>query len=228
MVESIAWWLAIRAGIVTTNAMNNEDPMLPQNTITVFSDCHSTANVPEELERLWQEKNVSLEDLHHEATAFFVKHQSGSVAEIYAFFEGSRSVAANDELLDALVAASAGGEALMAAEEARYLFVRDVDPEITLIERPMQEPKFDIHGARYDRGDLEDALTRQRLAIGHFRGTPYLFNEKGDTVEMSGRDGMVDTKTFFERLEEIPEELLEFVGSDVVDALQQNKSAYRA
>jgi hypothetical protein len=202
--------------------------MLPENIITVFSDFHSTARVPEELERLWEENGVSPVGLHYEPTAFYAKYQFGSVAEIYSFFEGSLSVAANDELLDALAAAATKGEALLAAEEARYLFVRDVDPTITLIERPMQDPEFDIWGAPYDQDNLEKALTGRRLAIGHFRGIPYLFNDKGETLDMSGMAAMVDTMTFFERLEEVPDELLEFVGSDVADAVMQNKSAYDA
>lgn len=201
--------------------------MLPQDVISVFSDCHSTLNVPEELEKLWTERGVDVGDLHHAETAFFAKYQQGTVAEIYSFFAGSRSVAANDELLDALAAAADDGTALLAAEEARYLFVRNSDPETTLIERPTEDPAFDIWSARYDIDELEHALTGRRIAIGRFDGGTYLFNEDGDVLEAPEAAGQ-DTLTYFGALDALPEDQAAFVGEAVSQVLANNGSAYRA
>lgn len=60
--------------------------MLSKPAITVFSDCHSTFNVPDELEKVWETKGVQVENLHYEPMAYFVAYQFGSVAEIYSFF----------------------------------------------------------------------------------------------------------------------------------------------
>lgn len=104
-------------------------------------------------------------------------------------------------------------------------FVRDADSELLIVERATKEPEFDIWSARYDQRGLEEALTARRLAIGHFGGTAYLFNENGETFNLTSLDVKVDTTTFFERLDEAPHELLDFVGTEVADVVRKKETS---